>query len=99
MLVRFLWVHLQLKYIFNQRSDSDIRVALGDLPQGLENTYICALTRIDEHSSCEQLKRILGWVVCAASPLTLPTLAEAVAIDEKYMMAGIKKQLLMMNTL
>jgi len=80
----YLWVVLQINHICEQRTDSDIRLALKHLPQGLDKTFIRSLKKIDElpSSSRERLKRVLRWVVCAQRPLHLSELIEAVAIDE-----------------
>jgi hypothetical protein len=57
---------------------------LKDLPQGLDRTFIRSLKKIDALplSTRERQKRVLRWVACAAGPIRLVDLMEAVAIDE-----------------
>lgn len=78
---RFLLVYFQLKNILECDSDARIRKELGNLPKGLDGTFVRALKRIHSHASRERLRRILQWIVCAQT-LRLNSLFEALALDD-----------------
>jgi len=77
-------VHLQIIHLCRQRTDRHIRDALKELPQGLEKSFERSLNQIEQlpDRPRSQAKPVLRWVICAARPLTLEELTEAVAIDE-----------------
>ena len=81
---RFLWARLQLDRISRLTSDKSIRRALGELPIGLDLTYIRVLEKIQTEfpDHLEMVKRILTWVTSSTRKLTLLELAEAVSIEE-----------------
>ena len=64
------------------RTDHDIRVALQNLPPGIDNTFIRALESIDALPNSQRLRLVLMMVCCATTPLTLPQLAEGIAVEE-----------------
>ena len=65
-------------------SDKSIRRALGELPVGLDLTYIRVLEKIQVEfpDDLEVVKRILTWVTSSTRKLSLLELAEAVSIEE-----------------
>jgi hypothetical protein len=73
-----------MNHICEQRTYHDIEDALNELPQGLDQTFIRSLKKIDvlPPSTRERIRRALQWVVCTRHPLSLAELAEAVVIDE-----------------
>src|SRR5712671_3097446 len=81
---RFLWVQLQINHLQEQRTDHDVRTALKSLTRGLQPTFTRILKSIDRLPVPRRArtKRVLRWVVCAAFPLTLGELSEAVAIRD-----------------
>ncbi|KDR76546.1 hypothetical protein GALMADRAFT_279192 [Galerina marginata CBS 339.88] len=77
----FLWVFFQVKNILECDTDNDVRETLRNLPKGLEETYIRCLTRIDQHSSKDRLRRILRLVVCF-DYIKVDDLLELINVDE-----------------
>ncbi|KAJ7916701.1 hypothetical protein B0H13DRAFT_358533 [Mycena leptocephala] len=80
----WLWVVLQIETLCLQRTDSDIRAAIKDLPKDLDTTYLRALRRVEELGSrtSRKVQRALKWIVGAHRPLTVEEFAQAVAIAE-----------------
>lgn len=80
---RFQWVKCQIQYLCSMRSDKAIRGALQKLPKDLDDTYL----RILEHmrslpEECiANVQKVLQWLVRGKKTLTLPQIAEAIAID------------------
>jgi hypothetical protein len=58
-----------------------VRIALRELPKGLNETYEVILAKISE-SEIEIVRKILLWLSFAVLPLTLEELHEAVAIED-----------------
>lgn len=58
-----------------------VRIALRELPKGLNETYEVILKKVSE-SEIEVVRRILLWLSFAVLPLTLEELHEAVAIED-----------------
>ncbi len=81
--IRFLWAAIQLDQLSRLHSDRAIKNALGNLPRGLDETYIQILHKIQEENpdSIESVKAMLRWLVGSANPLTLDQLAEAISIE------------------
>ncbi|MDI1487058.1 MAG: hypothetical protein OHK93_006321 [Ramalina farinacea] len=80
----FLWVHFQLQDLCEATSDQTIRIILDHLPNGLHETYVRILEKIEGGKSQANkflVQQALQWVAFARRPLTVPELQEAVAFD------------------
>jgi hypothetical protein len=77
-----LQAKLQLDIVSSCRSDKEIRVALQNLPSGLESTYedilISTMSQYPKLTSI--IKTILEWLVVSFEPLTASQLSEVIAI-------------------
>ena len=73
-----------MKAICRERTDSDIRAALLDLPKNLDETHVRALDAIDKLGprQSRRVRLTLWWLVGAMRPLALDELAEAVAVAD-----------------
>ena len=83
---RFLWVHFQLQDLCEATSDQAIRAILDHLPNGLQDTYVRILDKIEGGTSQVNrvlVQRALKWVALARRPLALPELQEAVAFHSE----------------
>ena len=79
---RILWVSLQIESIWEDCfCDFEIRKALADLPNGLDETYDRCMEKITTRSS-EFASTILRWICAAVTPFTVQQLREAWAIHE-----------------
>ena len=77
---RFRWVQCQLDEIAKLKTMKDIREALNNLPEGLQETYENILEKVT--TRCIRIVRqILQWLVCDVSTLTLAELHECLAIE------------------
>ena len=70
----------QLDSIALLRTVKAIKIALDQLPEGLNETYERILMKIPK-SDTEMLQRVLTWLGFAVLPLTLEELHEAIAIE------------------
>ena len=77
---RFRWVALQLTDLKKCRTKNAIRKQLGNLPEGLDETYDQILLRIDKRD-CDYTKTFLLWLCFALRPLTLEELAATITVD------------------
>jgi ankyrin repeat protein len=77
-------VKLQLDHLCNQQTEHDLLLAISELPQGLDETYVRCLEKIQRLGKrrADRCLRVLQWVVGGFFPLTLEELAEVVAVDE-----------------
>lgn len=73
-----------MDYLCELPNDASRRGALATLPPNLEETYEWILDRLNKKNvhSRSLVKRVLMWLVCSKTPLTLEALAEAIAINE-----------------
>ncbi len=82
----FLWVKLALETLQdNWHTEDDIRKALTDIPQGMEDLYRQMLHKIESQSPRSRLmaQRILIWAACSWRPLSLVELEVALAPEFK----------------
>lgn len=77
---RFRWVQCQIDAIGSLRTVKAIRLALRELPKGLDETYDKILAKVVS-SDVEIVRRILVWVSFTMLPLTLREIHEAIAIE------------------
>ncbi|KAL8846107.1 MAG: hypothetical protein Q9221_008775 [Calogaya cf. arnoldii] len=80
----FLWVRLALETLeHNWHTEDDIRRALTELPQGMENLYSIMLAKVQNQSPRlrAMAERILTWVACSWRPLSISELAIALQPD------------------
>lgn len=84
---RFLWIQLQLTSLWDPNlvtCDEDIRQQLIALPEGLEETYVRCLQRIETNANSRSQDiaiRVFKWVACAREPLTPLQAREAVSLS------------------
>lgn len=86
-IVRFRWVQCQLDAISRLRTDAAIKQALTSLPSSLEGAYTRILRSIPPEDIV-YARRALLWLAHASSPLTLPELASAVALEPSILESG-----------
>lgn len=77
---RFRWLQCQLDEIAKLKTMKHIREALSSLPEGLHETYENILAKVPT-GSVRIVRRILQWLVCNVSALTLVELHESLAIE------------------
>ena len=77
---RFRWVQCQLDQIAELKTMRDIREALSNLPEGLQETYEKILEKFAPHS-VRIVRQIFQWLVCDVATLTLAALHECLAIE------------------
>ncbi|KAL8999139.1 MAG: hypothetical protein Q9169_001918 [Polycauliona sp. 2 TL-2023] len=80
----FLWVRLALETLeHNWHTEEDIRLALTELPQGMESLYSRMLGKVRNQSPRlrAMAERILTWVACSWRPLGISELAIALQPD------------------
>lgn len=80
---RFRWVACQLDFLGDCLSDEACRDALGQLPPGLNESYMRILQRVPtgkEHT----VQMILNFIAYAEPKLDIPILREALSVREKF---------------
>jgi hypothetical protein len=77
---RFRWLQCQLDEIAKLKTMKHIREALSSLPEGLHETYENILAKVPT-ASVRIVRRILQWLICNVSALTLAELHESLAIE------------------
>jgi hypothetical protein len=77
-------VQLQIAHLQEQRTDYDTRNAIQSLTRGLHPTFTRSLQSIDLLPSTRlaRAKRVLRWVICAAHPMSLRELSDAVVVPD-----------------
>ncbi|KAK2793669.1 hypothetical protein FQN51_001181 [Onygenales sp. PD_10] len=76
-----LWANLQLEVLWEEcLTVDDIRGALRNLPNDLDETYVRCLKRIGK-AQIRFAPRILRWMLVATRPFTIDQLGEALAVD------------------
>lgn len=84
---RFLLARLYLEMLSEQRTQNAVRVALTNLPTGLDNTYKEVMERIYKQGTADVdlALKVLGWITYAKVPLEAKALQHAVAIQPGMM--------------
>ena len=78
----FLWTSLALQELEATNSEEQIVEVLESVPEGMDDVYNRILNRISATPrNVELAKAILRWVVCAARPLSVEELKEAIKLD------------------
>ncbi|KAL8791009.1 MAG: hypothetical protein Q9195_006083 [Heterodermia aff. obscurata] len=78
----FLWTSLTLRELETANSEEQILEVLETVPEGMDDVYDRILSRImATPRNIELAKAILRWVVCAARPLLVEELKEAIKLD------------------
>lgn len=80
---RFLWAALQLDLVCQQVTDRDIKLALNDLPMGLNETYERCIKRIEllGPRRASRCRLFLHWII-GSRYSTLPELAVIIGVSE-----------------
>ena len=81
---RFLWVELQLKAICAQVSDYGIEETLQNIPMDIHATYERILDTIDKKPPAQRelARKVLLFVAYAREPISIDTLALAIAVKD-----------------
>ncbi|KAL9120228.1 MAG: hypothetical protein Q9187_003215 [Circinaria calcarea] len=78
----FLWAALVLKELETTHSEQQILEVLKEVPTEMDDLYTRILNSMRNHSRDKELaKAIFRWTVCAARPLTVDELKEALKLD------------------
>ena len=77
-------MQLQIAHLQEQRTDYDTRNAIQSLTRGLHPTFTRSLQSIDllPPTRLARAKRVLRWVICAAHPMNLRELSDAVVVPD-----------------
>jgi hypothetical protein len=83
MIERFLLAKLHLESLSQNHSKSELKEALGQLPEELNGTYEEAISRIGNQSkkSVALATFVFSWVTCARAPLHVAQLQYALAVQ------------------
>src|SRR5436190_23841759 len=83
-MVRFLLAQLHIGLLARQRTRNDVRSALKQLPDGLNDMYDAVMNRIGNQSSNDATLalKILSWITYAKAPLESTVLQHAVAVTK-----------------
>ena len=83
MIKRFLLAKLHLESLSQNHSKSELKEALGQLPEELNGTYEEAISRIENQSkkSVALATFVFSWVTCARAPLHVAQLQYALAVQ------------------
>ncbi|KAH0538896.1 hypothetical protein FGG08_004552 [Glutinoglossum americanum] len=76
----FKWVECQLNALYSQLRMVDIRDALKELPEDLDETYSRILLKIDRMKYTKAAKATLQWLAFSERPLTVNEAAEVAAL-------------------
>ena len=77
----FLWAALTVARLDQLYTLEDIEAALNQVPSGMNDFYAKILETVKNSSTADKAHCILKWVVCAAMPMTVDELKEAVRLD------------------
>ncbi|KAI0802817.1 NACHT and WD domain protein [Xylaria sp. FL0064] len=87
----FLWVRLVLDELEGVYAYESILTVLQDIPEGMMSYYRRTITEMRENKREKHIiEAILAWVVCAARPLTILELTEALRLDIKVHLPSAK---------
>ena len=88
----FLWTSLTLQELEATNSEEQILEVLESVPEGMDDVYSRILSRImATPRNVELAKAILRWVVCAARPLLVEELKEAIKMDIRETAHNLEK--------
>ncbi|MCJ1394922.1 hypothetical protein MMC18_007802 [Xylographa bjoerkii] len=77
----FLWTRLILQKLENSWTDAAVDEVLADVPDGMNQLYTRILTEMSQQPNKELARSILRWIICAARPLTILEMQEAIRLD------------------
>lgn len=78
----FLWTKLVVKELEEAHTQQRVDEILESVPRGIDQLYSRILTNVVESpGNSELVTTLLTWVVCAARPLTVEELREALRLD------------------
>jgi hypothetical protein len=79
---RFLLARLHMDSLVGKLNARQVRTALENLPEGMDNTYDEAMERVErqDDSRTELAKRVLSWITYAVRPLSVKELQHALAV-------------------
>ena len=72
---------LQLDMLGSCRNTRELRIALENLPKGVDAMYMATMERIESQDEPHLAKRALTWLVHALESLTMDDLRHALAVD------------------
>lgn len=83
MICRFLLAQLHLESLAKKHSVKDVRLALKELPEKLNDTYHEAMQRIydQDRDDVQLAKRVLSWISYASRPISVVELQHALAVE------------------
>jgi WD40 repeat protein len=88
----FLWASLVVKELEDSFSQERIAEVLRSVPKGIDDLYSKIIHTIKtRHGNADVALSILRWVCCAARPLTVDELREALALDIKQTVPNLEK--------
>ena len=79
MLLRFLWVRLQIQLLCEMQTEYQVRSSLGRLPTTLIDIYDRIYENIEHSHSFYEAEKALAWLLCAREPLRPEQWASAVS--------------------
>jgi ankyrin repeat protein len=81
----FLLAQLHMDLVVAKATQNEIRKALENLPQGLDESYRDALKRIESqnHDDCQRAKRTIYWTSHVLRPLAVTEMQSALAVVPK----------------
>ncbi|TLD30942.1 hypothetical protein PspLS_01946 [Pyricularia sp. CBS 133598] len=77
----FLWASLMVSKLGDAYSVEDKQAVLSDLPPEMGELYLRTCRSIVQSPSFEHARCVLKWTICAARPLHLTELDEAIKVD------------------
>jgi|ERR1700722_13884644 len=79
---RFLLARLHMDSLVGKLNPAEVRNALENLPEGMDDTYDEAMERIErqEDNRKRLAKRVLSWITYVVRPLSVEELQHALAI-------------------
>ena len=79
---RFLLAQLHMDSLVGKLSPAEVRNALENLPEGMDDTYDEAMVRIErqEDNRKRLAKRVLSWITYVVRPLSVEELQHALAV-------------------
>lgn len=87
----FLWAALVLKELEDTHSEQQIKEVLSQVPSEMDDLYHRILEGIEAVPKNRSLaKAIFGWAVCAARPLSVDELREALILDTGHVIPRLE---------
>ena len=79
---RFLLARLHMDSLGGKLNAREVRAALENLPEGMDDTYDEAMKRVErqEDSHKQLAKRVLSWITYVIRPLSVQELQHALAV-------------------